>query len=157
MRRTGVFIVELAPPFERLELMDIPDTVSVPRQVNNGVVAVPGRNNPIYQYTGGSDTMNLEMFFFTESEGGVDIESVTRKVNWLKSLTYADNVNQATRKVKIVWAGSSLFQDLEWVITSVTPEYQGFHSQYNYLPVFAKVTLSFALAPDEDLKLSDFR
>ena len=145
-------IVELSPPFERLELQFVPREVRNPRTPNLNPVQVIGRNDDIYHYSGGRETLSFQLEFFSDEEGRAD---VYRKVEWLKSLTINNGYLQGYRNVKLVWG--KMFKDMVFVVTNVDPKLSGFDDQNDWLPLRALVDISFNLDPKSNQTLQQYR
>jgi hypothetical protein len=140
-------IVELSPPFERLEIQFMPTGLAWSRTPDLPALAVVGRNNPHYHLTGGEDRLNLRLDFATELESRLD---VIRKVQWLRSLTFAP-----VRNVKLVWG--QLFKSEVWVVASFKADMDQFMHNANMLPQQAYVDITLALDPKKNLRLRDVR
>lgn len=147
-----LFIVELSPPFERLEFQSVPDKLTDAREGAYAQIDVPGRNNPLHQYTGGTDNINFVLQFFADEDTAAN---VIAKCRWLKSLIANDGYEAGARRVKIIWG--DLFKNETWFLRSCSIEYQDFHSKRSYNPVFATANLSFSLDTDKNRTLQDMR
>lgn len=146
-----MYIVELTPPFERLEIQFVPESIPWSRTANISDIAVVGRNHPRRHHTGGDESISLELDFFAHDQLR---EDTMKKVNWLVSLTY-NQQDQGAPKVKLVWG--KLFQDHVWLVSRVQPILSNFHSLYDMLPVQSAVRLELKLDPEENQYLEDVR
>lgn len=150
--RSQLYIVELSPPFERRMIQFVPDSISVPRKANMQDTTIVGRNNEIMQYITGSETLSLNLDFYSDDDERKDVIST---INWFKSLTYNDGAPGKFRNVRIVFG--DLFKNDVWVLTGVDPDFSIFDSEKGWLPVMAKVKLDFKLDPKKNLTLNDIR
>ena len=148
----SVYLVELQDPFETLALQFIPNEINKTRQGNFEAVLPTGRNNPIFQYTGGNDDLSLVVVFYADDEHR---ESVLKKIAWLESLANSDGYNAPARRVKIVFG--NVFREEKWVVKTVSTKMSDFASLYGYAPMRAEINLSLSLAPDTNLIFKDIR
>lgn len=148
----SLYILELAEPFERLEFQEVPAEIPWDRTGNYAEIAVPGRNNPLHHYTGGSDSVSLKLQFVADDSG---VDSVERDVRWLQSLVGNDSYNAPTRRVKIVFG--KLFRNETWIVKSVKSSFTDFHSEKGYASRRTTVDISFALDTDKNRSLADMR
>ncbi len=146
-----LFIVELNPPFEKLKFQFVPDNIEVPREANIEAISVIGRNNNLYQHTGGFETLNLPLEFYAND---THRQEVIKAVNWLKSLTMSDE-NKGIPRVKVVFG--DMFKKETWVVQSVTPTFSQFSPDHKWLPCRAKVDVKLLLDTEIDLKQKDRR
>jgi hypothetical protein len=146
-----LIIVELNPPFDRLYFQFVPEEFDVPREASLDSLAVIGRNNNLYQYTGGFETLNLPFEFYASDEKRGE---VLKAVNWLKSLTMS-NSDSGIPRVKIVFG--DMFLKETWIVQSVLPKFSSFDSNYSWLPGKAKVDVKLLLDTEIDMKQSDRR
>jgi len=147
-----LYLLELEEPFERLELQFVPGELSMNRQADLKQIAIVGRNNNLLQYTGGSDTLNLPIEFYSDSEFRDDVIS---KVNWLQSLAMSDGNNGPYRNVKLVFG--NLFRNEIWAVSSVSPVLSHFDDKYNFLPLRATVEIRLILDPKTNLLFDQVR
>ena len=134
----NIYIVELEPPRERLEVQYVPSEISISRSANISTVNVVGLNIPLRQWTGGEKSLNFTLNFYAKDEAK---EEAVRKVKWLESLTYNENAGNP-RLVKVVF--NRLFLDDKWIVDTVNYKLANFHPTEGY-PVQAEVSLSLLL------------
>lgn len=146
------YIVELYPPFNRLELQFMPENLTWSRNARLSNIAVVGRNNDLLQYTGGEDKLTFDIDFYSDEENRRD---VMRKVNFLKSLAMSDGGFGAARNFKIVMG--KFFTTEVWSMNSVVSTYSNYHQLYDYLPVRASVKLTMTLDPKYNRRIRDVR
>ena len=149
---SSIFIVELAPPNERLMIQFVPDEINMPRSAEGGSFTVVGRNHKKFHYTTGSEPLNMELYFYADDENR---EDVMKAVNWLKSLTMNDGKNAKQRNVKIVMG--KLFEDEIFRVVSVSPTMSHFSSAHGWLPLQATVNIVMELDPDKNMTIKDRR
>ena len=149
--RGELIIVELESPFDRLCLQFVPDGFDMPREATLDSLAVIGRNNNLYQFTGGFESLTLPLEFYASDIGR---NEVLKAVNWLKSLTMT-NRDKGIPLVKIVFG--DMFKKETWVVQSVTPHYSQFSPEHNWLPCRAKVDVKLLLDTKIDMEQKDRR
>lgn len=133
-----IYIVELAAPFERLEVQFMPEEYNISRRANYSKVQITGRNTPKYHFTGGEDSLNMKLQFMAHSTLG---DEVYKKVNWLRSLTFSDSFSGPTRNIKIVFGG--LYRNVNWLVTSVDAKFSRFDHRKVMYPIQAAVDITF--------------
>lgn len=147
-----IYIVEVQPPFERLAFQFMPEGVSYSRTANIQSIDVVGRNNNLYQYTGGTDVLKFSLDFFSDEQNRKDVK---RKVDWLKSLTMSDGGFGPARNVKIIMG--DMFKNDVFIVREVDAVFSNFDNRFNYNPIRATVKLSFVLDPKKNRRLKDVR
>lgn len=147
-----LFIVETSEPFSTMEIQFVPPTIGNSRDARLNTVAIVGRNDDILHYSGGSESLKLELDFYA----GEDVkENVIDKINWLKSLTMNDGYSGAFRNVKLVFG--KLFLNEVWAIKSVDSSMSHFSEKNSWLPLRAKVQLALQLDPEKNRYIEDVR
>lgn len=147
-----LFIVETSEPFSTMEIQFVPPTINNTRDARLNSIAIVGRNDDILHYTGGSETLKLELDFLA---GDNVSDDVIGKINWLKSLTMNDGYSGAFRNVKLIFG--KLFLKEVWAIKSVDSSYSHFSENNYWLPLRAKVSLSLQLDPEKNRYIDDVR
>jgi len=148
----SLYIIELAEPYERMEIQFVPETISVPRNANLKSVSIVGRNNDILQYTGGGENLQVTFDFLSDDEHR---EEVVKKVAWLKSLTMKDGNSGIYRNVMLIMG--DLFQNEIWAVSSVEPSFSHFDDEHNWLPLRASVVVKMIRDPLGNLLFADVR
>lgn len=136
---------------ERLDIQYVPKEIAISRSANISGVAVVGRNNPLYHYTGGTTEMTLELDFHSEE---LNREDVIRKCKWLESLAYSDGYSSAPETVRLTFG--KLFQNNEtWVVQRVNYKLSLFMGDHGMLPRQAIVSITLSLDPQRNLRKDD--
>lgn len=147
-----LYIVELAEPFERMEIQFVPNEVQTPVMPDIQRVNIVGRNNKRMYLTGREETLSMDLDFYSDDERRRD---VIQKIEWLKSLTMNDGYEAGIRKVKIIWG--DLFPYQVWTVDRVSPRMSHFDDQNGWLPMRASVNINFVLDPETNLLIKDVR
>ncbi len=148
----SIYILELAEPFGRLELQEAPKEITKQRTGNYAEINVPGRNNPLHHYTGGSDSFSMSCQFLYDGSG---VDTVNRDVNWLEGLMGNDSYNAPTRRVKVIFG--KIFNKKTYIVKSVSSKLTDFINDKGWSSRRAEVTISFALDMDNNRSISDIR
>jgi hypothetical protein len=72
----------------------------------------PGRNNPLYNYTGSEDTLTFTLSWYGNDS---TYETVLRSCKWLESLTKNDSYDNPPPNVLCVFG--NMFKDAKWLVT----------------------------------------
>lgn len=147
-----LYIVELRPPFQRVEIQFYPESIDDNAKGDFQSVGIVGRNHDRLQHTGGSNEIKLPIEFLSDDASREDVKE---KVRFLQSLTMRDGNNGPARNVKLVFG--DLFNDQIWVITDAPVKWSHFDRNANNLPIRAKMTLTMRLDPRTNLTISDWR
>jgi hypothetical protein len=117
---------------EKLILQTVPLQIGYdPGQVW-GTVASPGRNNPLYQYTGAEDTITFTISWYADE---LSREDVLRKTKWIESLSKNNGYDEKPHRVKFVMG--KLFLEAYWVIISCPVNWSLFNRAEGMLPCLA--------------------
>lgn len=146
-----LYIVELAEPFERLAIQFMPN-VRGSRVGNYSKVQIVGRNNPKYHFTGGEDSLRLDMEFMAFSELG---DEVWKKIQWLKSLTANDAFNGPTHEVSLIFG--RMYRNQRWIITRVDDQPRRFDHKKGMFPIEATVSINLSRVTERNLTIQDIR
>lgn len=148
------YLVSLQPPNERLEFQFLPQEIKVNRGIKAGQIDVVGRNTPKYHVTGGDKTIQFELDFYAEDEQRLE---VMQKLEWLESLTFNNGKksDKGVERVKLVFG--DMFKDEVWFLTAFSYTARGFSPDHNYMPYFAKASITLALDTQKDRLKDDVK
>lgn len=123
---------------ERLKIQSIPLKLNVDAQANWAVIPTIGRNNPFYQYTGGEDTVNFTIDWYSTDPLRQD---VIYKCRWVESLSRSDGYKNPPPLVLLIWG--DLYKFTTWIVQSAPYELSLFDKEYGVLPrqAYQRVTL----------------
>lgn len=148
-------IVELQPPFERLDFQFVPDILKWERTGNWVNVPITGRNNSKKHLTGGEDKLSFQLDFNAMFEE--DKQLCIQKISWLQSLTAMDGYAGGARNVKLVWGMSAIFRHKIWIVRRVSSALSYFHSAFGYDPMQVLIDVDLEMNPTENRRLDDIR
>lgn len=129
-----------------LAIQTIPKDVEYKIDSNFEAIASPGRNNPIYHYTGSEDTITMELDWYSDGDD-INRTKVIESCRWLEGHTKANGYNNAPSPVLLIW-GSSLFSKSSgamgetWLIVDASYRMGPFSRPHDLLPVQAYQTLT---------------
>lgn len=101
---------------ERLFLQNIPDSLKYAPESQFVAIASPGRNNPLYHFTGSEDVLSFTISWYAEEAAKDD---VLRKAKWLESLSKNNGYDEKPHIVQFVFG--NMFRDAKWLVTSAGP------------------------------------
>lgn len=117
---------------EVLFFQSIPTEVEINPEPNWVALAAPGRNNPLYQYAGGEDSVEFELTWYANEEGKQD---VLKKCKWLESLTKNDGYDNPPHPVILVFG--NLFKQSKWIVYSAPYKIGLFDRPLGMMPSYA--------------------
>lgn len=147
-----LYFVSVKDTNDRLEIQFVPPDLSISRNPSIQTIDIVGRNNPLYQYSGGATELAFELDFFAQEESR---EDVIKRCRWLESFTFNDGYENPPSQVKLVYG--QLFRDEVWIVKSVKYKLSLFNKVKGYLPQQAYVSVVLALDPKSNLKIEDVR
>lgn len=150
-----IFLHELQPPFERLQIQFVPDELNWGRMGNWANVPIVGRNNSRKHLTGGEDSLSFALDFNGMFEE--DKQYCMRSMAWLQSLTYTDGFIGPARNVKLAWGQTSMFRHKIWIVKSVNAKMSDFHSRFGMNPMQLVLDVVLELDPVENTRLNEVR
>lgn len=134
---------------EKLDIQFYPAELSTDYNPNIATIQVVGRNLPRYQLLGGEATLTMQLDFHADESSK---QSVTKKCDWLRSLTMVDRKKGAQR-VKIVFG--ELYKNEMWIVKSVKVKSSLFDEANGCYPRQAYVDITFGLDMDKNLNWID--
>jgi hypothetical protein len=138
-----IYIALYEDPNIQVSLRYVPD-VSDSRKANFDNVDIAGRSNPIVHYTGGEDTLSLQI----KEHRTNDPTYIIGFVNQLKSFAYGQDL--------IVTIGDFI-RNKVFVLDSINTNYQDHEVRNGLIPKRVEATLSFRLNPRLSIQPSDLR
>ena len=132
-----VFIVNLETK-EYIKLHFVPLEVQWEAKSNVAAIASIARNNPFYHFTGGEDTINLDLDWHAYD---VDRQSAIGAANTLKAWSRNDGYKKGLPRIKLIFG--EIFRDHVFIITGANYRMSLFQRQKGMRP--AQVTQSLTL------------
>lgn len=139
------YIVDLVT-LDSLGFQNVPrDLVYEP---NSSFVALesPGRNNPLYHYTGSEDTLQFTLSWYSDHASRAD---VITNCKWLEALSKNDGYDNKPHPVRLVWG--ELFTQSKWLVTSAKYTLTLFDRPIGMLPKLASQELILKRITDDNL------
>lgn len=117
---------------KKLTLQVVPLELEYDPETSWNVVAAPGRNNPLYQYTGGEDTLTFSLTWYAQEKTR---EDVLTQVKWLESLSKNDGYDNKPHRIQFVMG--TLYSNANFIIFSAKYKLSLFQRPYNMMPTLA--------------------
>lgn len=170
--KNQILIYKYDDPTTAVILQNRPVEVKVDPKTSWNPVQVPGRNNPIFIYTGCDDTITIDISWYAnDKENPFDI---LNKCRMLESWSKADGYVSSPPILGINWGGdesneNQLFSDYQFILESAGYTLGNFRDKYrgeNYqsdgqikdgklLPMIITQTLVFHRISQENLTAAD--
>lgn len=131
------FILDLVT-LDKLYFQSIPSSIDVNPDSKFVAIESPGRNNPLYQYTGSEDTVEFTLTWFCDDPTRLD---VILKCKWLEALTKNNGYDEKPHLIQLVYG--DLFRDSKFLVEKAPYSLGRFNREFKMLPAFAeqKITL----------------
>lgn len=137
---------------ETLVLQSVPLELDYSPETQWNVVASPGRNNPLYQYTGAEDTLSFSLSWYANEESRQDVLS---KCKWLESLSKNDGYNNKPHRIKFIFG--SVFTDSTWILFAARYKLSMFSRLDGMLPCLATQEITLKRIMDVNRSMSNIR
>lgn len=137
---------------QTIPIQFVPPSIKIGRNANQNAIAIVGRNNPLYHYSGGETTLQFQLDFYSESEFRDDVIRFCR----LLEAVAANNDGYSNPPERIRLTFGKLFKgDMWWTVKSCPYELSQFEKSVGYLPVQAYMDLSLVLDPTKNTRRVD--
>lgn len=141
LTKSRLYIVNYDDPSDKIYILFTPSQVHYTGKSEFVAIPSPGRNNPLYHYTGAEDSLEFELDWISEKESR---EDVIRKCQWLESFSKNDGRKAPPSPIQLVW-DQFLFneENSKWLVVRAPYKLKRFDGGFSTLPVKAvqKVTL----------------
>lgn len=137
---------------KKIEIQFVPSEIAITRSASIQTIGIVGRNNPLYQYTGGETSMPLSLDFYAQDE---DRKDVLRTIRFLESLAVNNGYRNPPQRIHLVFG--DIFKHEMWTIKSVKYRLGNFDKQYGFLPKQGYVDLELVLDTRKNLTTRDLR
>ncbi len=137
---------------ESLRIQTVPLELGVSRDSNWATIPSIGRNNPFYHYTGGEDTLEFTLDWYTTSP---TVDDVIKKCRWVQSLTMANGYKYEPPRILLIYG--HLFKYTTWIVQSAHYRLSLFDKENNMLPRQAYQDIVLKKVTDHNLAINEFR
>ncbi len=137
---------------ESLRIQTVPMEMEIDPAPNWAVIPSLGRNNPFYHYTGGEDTLQMTLDWYSVDPIRND---VIEKCRWVQSLCKADGYNNEPPAILLIFG--ELFRNTTWIIKSAPYKLSLFDKEMSMMPRQAYQELTLAKVTDHNTTVSDIR
>jgi len=130
------FILDMVT-LERIYFQNIPGELDYAPESNWAVIASAGRNNPLYQYTGGEDTLKMTLTWYSDQENRAD---VLARCKMLESLSKNNGYDQKPHHISLCFG--DMFKGSRWIVEAAPYKLSMFSRPHSMLPQFATTELT---------------
>lgn len=125
--RDKVYLINISSsPLQKLELQNRPSEIKITPSSNWVDVNSMGRNNPFSIYTGGNETITLDISWYADQLYRSD--DVISKCRLLESWSKADGYVASPPIIKLIWGDGDMFSNYKFVLKSATYSLSNFNS-----------------------------
>lgn len=135
---------------QRLYFQSIPSAIDINPDSKFVAIESPGRNNPLYQYTGSEDTIEFTLTWFCNDESRKD---VILKCKWLEALTKNDGYDNKPHTVQLIYG--DLFKDSKFIVEKAPYTIGRFNREFNMLPRYAEQKITLKRISSTNLKRTE--
>lgn len=125
----SLFIYDLVTN-EKVAIQFVPQELDYSSNPNWEAISAMARNNPLYHYTGGEDTLKFTIDWFAEQENRQDVLERCKKI---EALTKNDGFDKPPHHVKLIW-NNLMFSDSTWIVASAGYRLSMFQAHQNMMP-----------------------
>lgn len=143
-RNNQPFILDLVT-LEKLFFQTIPLEIQVNPDSKFIAIESPGRNNPLYQYTGSEDTIEFTITWYCDDPSRQD---VIRRCKWLEALSKNNGYDEKPHLVQLVYG--DLFKDSKFIVEKAPYKLARFNREFSMLPGFAEQMVTLKRVADRN-------
>jgi hypothetical protein len=136
------FILDLVT-LEKIYFQTIPAELEYNPESTWAVIASPGRNNPLYQYTGGEDTLKMSLTWYADDETRAD---VLRKCKMLEALSKNNSYDERPHHIALCFG--DLFRGAKWIVEGAPFKLSLFSRPHGMLPQLGTTELTLKRITD---------
>lgn len=143
------FLLDLVTA-KKLYFQTIPLEIAVEPASSWVAVAAAGRNTPLYQYTGGEDTITFTISFYGNHESRQD---VLTKLKWIQSLSRNDGYDNKPHHVKFIMG--DLFKDAKFIVSASPYRMAHFHREKGMMPQLGYIDITLKRVMELNMSRAD--
>ena len=143
------FILDLVS-LEKIFFQSIPRELEYTPEASWVVIASPGRNNPLYQYTGGEDSLSFTLTWYSNDESRRDVLARCKK---LESLARNNGYDEKPHHIALCFG--EIFRGAKWIVERATHRYSMFSRPNGMLPQYATTDLVLKRITESNRTRSD--
>lgn len=137
---------------DTIPIQFVPSDLAIGRTASQNSIAIIGRNNPLYHYSGGESTLNFQLDFYSEDAARKDVIGYCRLLE--ANLANNNGYQDPPQRMRLTF-GKLFRGDVWWIVKSCGYKLNNFDKTAGYLPVQAYMDLSLCLDPNRNLKRDD--
>jgi hypothetical protein len=143
------YIVDLVT-LEILHLQSVPLEISVNPELGWYAVATPGRNIPLYQYTGGEEIIEFGISWYADRTHKQD---ALRKVKWLRALSQNDGYANKPHPIQFIMG--DLFKKAKFIITAAPYKMSMFDRSKGMMPCLITQDITLKKISEKNVSRAD--
>lgn len=143
------FILDLVT-LQKLYFQTIPTVIDINPDSKFVAIESPGRNNPLYQYTGSEDSIDFGLTWYCDDESRMD---VILKCKWLEALTKNDGYDNKPHIVQLIFG--DLFRDSKFIVEKAPYSIGRFNREFKMLPCYAEQKITLKRISTTNLKRTE--
>ena len=113
-----VIVSPFTSPYQAIRLQCRPNELNYTTTGTWAAVTSMGRNNPFRMYTGGEDSISLDINWYCNDPNNRG--EVITKCRLLESWTKSNGYKASPPVLQLVWGGSGLYKDDYWILESAS-------------------------------------
>jgi len=127
----------------KLAVQCVPKEVEYKPNSAFATISSPGRNNPIYHFTGSEDEISFELDWYSEEAKRMD---VIKNCRWLEARSKNNGNIESIHPILLIWGGSLMDNESQagesWLISAAPYRMVQFDKMYDMYPVQAYQTIT---------------
>lgn len=143
------FLLDLVT-LEKIFFQNIPGEIDYDPQSNWNVVASPGRNTPLYQYTGAEDTISMTLSWYSDVESRQD---VLKKCKMMEALSKNNGYDEKPHLVALMFG--DLFRGARFIVEKAPYKLSMFSRPHGMLPQLATTELTLKRVNENNRSRAD--
>lgn len=132
LRDNQPYLVDLVT-LEKLHFQTIPERIDYQSESSFATLESPGRNNPLYHYTGSEDIISFTITWYGNHYG---LQDVIRKCKWLMSLSRSDGYRASIHPCKLIFG--EMFKNSKYIVTAAPFGLREFDRVFGMFPRWAE-------------------
>lgn len=145
------YILDLVT-LQRLFIQGLPiDGVRIKPESSWATISSPGRNIPLYQYTGGEDIISFTISWYATKENKQD---VLAKCKWLHALSRNNNYDEPPHHIKFCFG--EMFRESKYIVYSAEYKIFNFDRPSGMYPCYATQDIELRKISETNLSLDHY-
>lgn len=143
------YIVDLVT-LEILYFQTVPLEIDINPDLGWYAVATPGRNVPLYQFTGAEKIITFDLTWYADT---ISKEDALTKVKWLESIAANDGYNNKPHHIQLVMG--ELFKKSKFIITAAPYKISLFDRSKGMMPGYISQSITLKRISEKNPSRAD--